>query len=727
VSEKIAILGGGIGGCAAAFWLSDPSQENKYDITIYQMGWRLGGKCASGRNLDPNLGHRSEEHGLHIWFGFYENAFRTIRQAYEEMGPNGPFNTWKDAFTGVTEGVVADHHAGPWDFWMYKFPANAEEPGDGQPAPNIWSCIQRALEWIVENINDNSTILNRLPTPDSHAHPVKSPGGILGVLEGFAEKIVAAVEDGVHLITAHTHAHRALNTVRLLPTETADLHASDLFSIANDLLSFLNHLRRDIGEEELKADDNLARLYYMLDASATAVRGMIGDGVIFHGFNGLDNVEFLAWMKGHGARFPTVGNPVLKGLYDLAFAYQGGASGPNGKPNMAAGVALRCFIRIFFGYKGNYIFKMNAGMGETVMSPFYLALKKRGVKFEFFHRVDNLRLSEDQTSIAAIEIARQATVENGEYDPLLHMELPDGKIFHVWPSDPFVGQLSSPAPKPGEPSFESRWCAIPPVENRTLRLGVDFDKVVIATSIAATRLATTELSAASEAWRNMVTHVQTVRTQGAQLWFLPTLDDVGWDPKHLLTEPSLVDAYVDPMNSWMDQSVILNTETWTPKNNRSGTVPKFLAYFCGPLLDDPNEPPPSDSAYPAQVLQESKNSTLQFYKNDLKPMWPKVVDAAGALDWTKVFDPNNGIGPARADGQYYRVNIDPSERYVLSVAGSTKYRLKPGGSGFTNLFLAGDWTLNGLNVGCVESATLGGVEASAAISGFPTDIPGEND
>ena len=727
MSEKIAILGGGIGGCAAAFWLSDPIHNGKYDITVYQMGWRLGGKCASGRNLDPNLGYRSEEHGLHIWFGFYENAFRTIRQAYDEMGPNGPFNTWKDAFTGVTEGVVADHHAGPWDFWMYKFPPNDEEPGDGKPAPNICSSIKRALEWIVENINSNSTVFDKLPPPDSEVHPIKSPGGILGVLKGFEEKIVKAVKDGIHLVEARTHAHRALNTVRLLPTDHSDLHASDVFSVANDLLTFLNHLRQHFDDGELEANDNLARLYYMMDASVTAVRGMITDGVLFHGFDGLDDVEFLEWLKGHGARFPTLDNPVLKGLYDLAFAYQGGSSGPNGKPNMAAGVALRCFIRIFFGYKGNYIFKMNAGMGETVMSPFYIALKKRGVKFEFFHRVDNLVLSEDKKSIAAIEVARQATIKEGAYDPLLHMKLPDGKIFRVWPSDPFVDQLSSPAPQPGEPTFESRWCAVPPVENRTLRVGYDFDKVVIATSIAATRLATAELSEASAPWRNMVTNVQSVRTQGAQLWMLPKIDDIGWDPKHRLTEPSLVDGYIDPMNSWMDQSVILKTETWTPANNRSGTVPKFLAYFCGPLLDDPNEPPPSDSSYPEQELAKSKASTLQFFKDNIKPMWGSVVDAQGALDWNKVFDPNNGSGAARADGQYYRINIDPSERYVLSVAGSTKYRLKAGESGFTNLFLAGDWTLNGLNVGCVESATLGGVEASRAISGFPKDIPGETD
>jgi uncharacterized protein with NAD-binding domain and iron-sulfur cluster len=727
VREKIAILGGGIGGCTAAFWLTDPIHDGKYDVTIYQMGWRLGGKCASGRNLDPNLGHRSEEHGLHIWFGFYENAFRTIRQAYSEMGPNGPFESWKDAFTGVTEGVVSDHHAGPWDFWIYKFPPDSEEPGDGKPTPSLWSCIHRALEWIVENLNANSTIINALPTPSSTVAQIKTPGGLLGALEGIEEKIVQAVKDGIHFVEAHTYAHRALNTVRILPKDASDLRAFDLLNVANDLFKFLQHLHQHVDEDALKLNDDLARLYYMLDASVTALRGMIADGVIFKGFDSLDDVEFLEWLKAHGARYPSLENPVLKGLYDLAFAYQGGSSGADAIPNMAAGVALRCFIRIFFGYKGNYIFKMNAGMGETVMSPFYIALKKRGVNFEFFHRVDNLGLSDDKKSVATIEVARQATIKDGGYDPLLHMELPTGKIFHVWPGEPFVDRLSSPAPRPGEPTFESRWCAVPPSEIRTLRAGVDFDKVVLATSIAATRLSTAELSAVSAPWRDMVTNVQSVRTQAAQLWMLPKLEETGWDPLNRLTEPSLVDAYVDPLNSWMDQSVILNTETWTPANNRSGTVPKFLAYFCGPALDDPNEPPPSDSAYPAQELAKSKASTLQFYRDHLKPMWPKVVDSNGALDWSKVFDPNNGTGAARADGQYYRINIDPSERYVLSVSGSTKYRLKPGESGFTNLFLAGDWTLNGLNVGCVESATLGGVEASRAISGFPADIPGEKD
>src|ERR1700681_947062 len=88
---KIAILGGGIGAMTAAFALTDqPGWQDRYEITVYQMGWRLGGKCASGRNQE--YGERIEEHGLHIWLGFYENSFRMMRKCYQEWGrpPESP-------------------------------------------------------------------------------------------------------------------------------------------------------------------------------------------------------------------------------------------------------------------------------------------------------------------------------------------------------------------------------------------------------------------------------------------------------------------------------------------------------------------------------------------------------------------------------------------------------------------------------------------------------------
>jgi predicted NAD/FAD-binding protein len=44
--QKIAVLGGGAGSLAAAFYLSaQPGWQERYDITVYQQGWRLGGKA----------------------------------------------------------------------------------------------------------------------------------------------------------------------------------------------------------------------------------------------------------------------------------------------------------------------------------------------------------------------------------------------------------------------------------------------------------------------------------------------------------------------------------------------------------------------------------------------------------------------------------------------------------------------------------------------------------
>ncbi len=74
--EKIAILGGGIGALTTAFYLSHTQElRDRYELSVHQVGWRLGGKLNSVRNLEPGKNKRNEEHGLHVWFGFYENAF----------------------------------------------------------------------------------------------------------------------------------------------------------------------------------------------------------------------------------------------------------------------------------------------------------------------------------------------------------------------------------------------------------------------------------------------------------------------------------------------------------------------------------------------------------------------------------------------------------------------------------------------------------------------------
>jgi uncharacterized protein with NAD-binding domain and iron-sulfur cluster len=76
-------------------------------------------------------------------------------------------------------------------------------------------------------------------------------------------------------------------------------------------------------------------------------------------------------------------------------------------------------------------------------------------------------------------------------------------------------------------------------------------------------------------------------------------------------------------------------------------------------------------------------------------------------------------GPAALRSQLVRANVDPSDRYVQALPGSGAHRLRADGSGYANLALAGDWIDTGLNAGCIEAATLGGLQAANAVLGRP--------
>jgi uncharacterized protein with NAD-binding domain and iron-sulfur cluster len=103
------------------------------------------------------------------------------------------------------------------------------------------------------------------------------------------------------------------------------------------------------------------------------------------------------------------------------------------------------------------------------------------------------------------------------------------------------------------------------------------------------------------------------------------------------------------------------------------------------------------------------------------------VARGGEFDWDVLTSVRGARGEARLDDQYWRVNINPTERYVLSVAGSTAARLRADESGFDNLVLAGDWLKTGIDSGCLEAAVMSGMQAARAISGHPAVIPGERD
>ncbi len=104
---NVAVIGGGCAALTAAFELTRPEHQGRYAVTVYQMGWRLGGKGASGRGTSERI----EEHGLHLWLGFYENAFRLMRGCYAELDRDPatcPLATWRDAFAPAPSVAVTE-------------------------------------------------------------------------------------------------------------------------------------------------------------------------------------------------------------------------------------------------------------------------------------------------------------------------------------------------------------------------------------------------------------------------------------------------------------------------------------------------------------------------------------------------------------------------------------------------------------------------------------------
>lgn len=101
---RVAILGGGCGGCAAAHALSKtPELRERFEVTIFEGSHRLGGKGATGRDPRVEGGQAVLEHGLHVWMGWYHRAFAAMHDVLETWQTlpgrdNVPFVSVEQAF-----------------------------------------------------------------------------------------------------------------------------------------------------------------------------------------------------------------------------------------------------------------------------------------------------------------------------------------------------------------------------------------------------------------------------------------------------------------------------------------------------------------------------------------------------------------------------------------------------------------------------------------------------
>jgi uncharacterized protein with NAD-binding domain and iron-sulfur cluster len=503
---------------------------------------------------------------------------------------------------------------------------------------------------------------------------------------------------------ALTPLHKALDYARSLPADPA-LHPASAHLIILGLLDLFIRLFQgvvDFFAPQFVNCQPLRRLNIILDFSLAALRGILEDHLVENGFESIDSQEFGAWLVKHGARQPI--SPITKAFYDACFAYPKGTNAWDGC-NMAAGTMLHGMLRLVLTYRKSIMLWMEAGMGDTIFTPCYLALKHRGVNFEFFQKVTNLGLSADGKSVETIAIDVQATLKDpaAGYNPLTFIN-----GVYCWPNKPFYDQLvqgDAIRDTPVNNNLESWWTAWKPVGQRTLRAGEDFDIVVNGISLGALPYIGQELIVASPRWQTMIGTLQTVRTQAFQLWLHKTPSELGWNPGP--TQAQVLDGFVEPFDTWADMSHLIPRESWQP-----GDKVLSLAYFCNASPDDPNASGFGVPSYPNVQKDDVQNRASLFLSKSMPTLWPNSTGPNGMFD--------RGL----LESEFYRINIDPSELYVLSVAGSTGARLASGGSGYDNLFLAGDWTRVNLNLGCVEAAVESGMMASYAICGSPNFIYG---
>jgi len=691
---------------AAAFELTRPALRGRYDVTVYQMGWRLGGKGASGRGVHGRI----EEHGLHLWMGYYENAFRLMRDCYSELGRDPAkfrIARWSDAFFPANFNAVMDWSpSGRWLPWLVSFPPTPGLPGDaGAPRWSVADYMARAaglLRTLLQTLSARSPGEPRREElfPEIGPDPITAEtisdafGRLLkyGALAGLG----AAVEAVMVL-------EEALRMASVFPQSLISQFFDAIEGALRTRLSALT-----------EQDDAVRRLWEVVDLLLAVLRGGIRFRLIFdpRGFDAIDDYDSREWLRLNGASRESVDSAFMRSLYDLAFAYEGG--NPD-RPSIAAGSALRGAMRAFFTYRGAFFWKMRAGMGDIVFAPLYEVLRRRGVHFEFFHKLTRVRLSprdaEGDPHVAALDFDVQVrTRDGGEYRPLVDVQgLP------CWPSRPDYGQLIDGERVHAERwDFESQWDARRS-GTRTLRVVHDFDLVILGVPVGTVPHVCQEILERDERWRDMVQHVKSVPTQAFQVWMSRDTRSLGWKGGQVN-----VSGFVKPFDTWADMSHLAIEETWP-------TSPASIAYFCN-VLEDVRGGEGAD--FVDQQHEKVRANAVRFLDRDVTHLWPTSRSQGGGFSWESLLDgdrqESGRSGPSSFGSQFWTANVRPSERYSQALPGSACHRISPLDRGYDNLTVAGDWTRCGLNMGCVEAAVMSGMLAAHAIAESPSlsDIVG---
>jgi hypothetical protein len=271
--KKLDILGGGIGSLTAAWWLtSQPNWKDLYEsITVYQTGWRLGGKCASGRGPQGRI----EEHGLHIWFGFYDNSFdiiRTLTRCWivRQRAPGHLVRRLQEAW------LPGDRPAVPGAMapLRFNFPLNGRVPGRDAAELSLWKCIRLTIDFIVDHVERSRAILPAQRGMESDEDR--------GVLQRLRPSVGARIDD-VKLLGMSLWSRVLLTLVKIVDEfgdNIANRSEAEFLPVVNLLREFRYVIRQNFAEK-LNVDLEVHRFLVVIDLATTTVWGLFADRVLF--------------------------------------------------------------------------------------------------------------------------------------------------------------------------------------------------------------------------------------------------------------------------------------------------------------------------------------------------------------------------------------------------------------------------------------------------------------
>lgn len=720
--KKIAILGGGMASLSAAYELTDyEGWQNHYDITVYQVGWRLGGKTATGRGICD----RVEEHGIHILQGWYDTTFRLLRDVYDErakkkLAPGSPLqDLFKDGLIANNTTLLTEFipELGKWSNWPLIFPETKEQPGEGGPLP-MWSVIKKGLALTLEMLLGSPYAKNIGPLakwildrffPDylKNTDPAltKNPGfaaSILKPLVGFIER------------RARKRFSELIDSISKL--DDADI--SNQHAKHSRIVELIEKHVRHIEQQGLPyGEGETARRHIAIGICFAYynIKGVLKD--VYEpqtkqfDFTKIDKYDYREWLGMQGAPQWLVDSVIVRFFYTGTFANLVNETGGA----VAAGTALQFFAKSV-GYKGSFVYQMVYGTGEVMIMPLYEVLQNRGVQFKFFHKIEQVHYGAEKL-IENISYAEQVQLIVPQYNPV--KKIMNGSL-SAWPAEPLYDQINPndvERLKAGKINLEDPWANWQDYKKGRLQRGIDFDEVILGIPLGTLKTICSEIIEKDEHWKLMAKNVITTPTQSAQLWFLPNLQELGfnladWGLPQKFSAPNVV-VYQNPLYSWLDSSLVLPNENW-PAAQR----PKFLAYFTGPYVLRKPLPPFTDHSFQARENERLKDAFEQWLYDNAGWFWPKGTTYLypQGLNFQLLADVNNSTdGYERYASQFFRANVRPTDHYTLSVPNSAQHRLKADASGFDNLYLCGDWIDFGGNVGYIDGTIQSGQQAAQAL------------